>query len=73
MDHPINHNLYQLLGEVEAVNESNIKLKTERKAREREAAKELETKVRVADEEFDSELTNRWENFKKWKYYVYCL
>ena len=44
---------------MEAANDFNIKLKTERKAREREAAKELEKKVIVADEVFDTELTNR--------------
>ena len=52
----------QLLGEVEAANDFNIKLKKERKAREKEAAKELEKKVITADEEFDTELTNRSGN-----------
>lgn len=52
----------QLLGEVEAANDFNIKLKKERMAREREAAKELEKTVLVADDEFDAELTNRYEN-----------
>ena len=52
----------QLLGEVEAANEVNIRLKAERMAREREAAKELEKKVIAADGEFDTELTNRFEN-----------
>ena len=56
---------YQLLGEVEAANEFNIKLKTERAAREREAAKELEQKVIMADEEFDTELTSRLEKNKR--------
>ena len=56
---------YQLLGEVEAANEFNIKLKTGRMAREREAAKELEQKVIMADEEFDTELTNRLEKNKR--------
>ena len=51
----------QLLGEVEAANEVNIRLKAERMAREREAAKELEKKVIAADGEFDTELTNRLE------------
>ena len=52
----------QLLGEVEATNEFNIRLKAERMAREREAAKELEKKVIAADGEFDTELTNRFGN-----------
>ena len=52
----------QLLGEVEAANDFNIKLKKERMARESEAAKELEKKVIAADDEFDTELTNRYEN-----------
>ena len=49
----------QLLGEVEAANDFNLKLKAEREARERGAAEELQRKVRQADQEFHSELTNR--------------
>ena len=44
---------------MEAVNDFNLKLKTEREARERDAAEELERKVLQADEEFNAELTNR--------------